>query len=260
MGSLRFISFFAGIGGIDLGLERAGHVCVGQVEIDPFCLKVLNKHWPDIPKWGDIREVDPSELPEADLWTGGFPCQDISNAGKRAGIRGERSGLFFDFMRLVRQVRPRYILLENVSALLARGMGDVLGELAESGFDAEWDIVSACAVGCTHLRRRLFIVAHAEGCRWVGAQDQAERWRTQASAEHRSQQAEPAGRRAVDGLRWRRLREPRVARVVDAVPAEVDAPNRALGNAVVPQVAEYIGRLLYEATEAHAGMEGPGGE
>ena len=156
---MRFIDFFAGIGGISLGLERAGHKCVGHCEIDPYAIKVLKKHWPDVPLFGDITQVQSQDLPQADLWAGGFPCQDISNAGKQAGIRGSRSGLFFDWMRSVRVVRPQKLLMENVAALLHRGMGEVCGELAESGYDAEWDCIPACAVGAPHQRDRLWIVA-----------------------------------------------------------------------------------------------------
>ena len=159
---MRFISFFAGIGGIDLGLERAGHRCVGQCEIDPDALRVLENHWPDVPRFGDITKVNPDELPEADLWCGGFPCTDISNAGKQAGIHGPHSGLFFDWMRAVRMVRPQYLLMENVAALLHQGMGEVCGELAEGGYDAEWDCIPACAVGAPHRRDRVFIIADTD--------------------------------------------------------------------------------------------------
>ena len=155
---MKFISFFAGIGGIDLGLEHAGHECVGQSEIDPDALKVLKDHWPDTPQLGDIKEINIDEIPEAELWTGGFPCIDISTAGKRAGIRGPDSGLFFDWMQAVRVVRPKHLLVENVAALLHRGMGEVCGELAESGYDAEWDCIPACAVGAPHRRDRVLLL------------------------------------------------------------------------------------------------------
>ena len=180
---MKFISFFAGIGGFDLGLERAGHKCVAQVEIEPFCLKVLAKHWPNVPKFGDIRELTGTELPKAELWCGGFPCQDISNAGKRAGIHGERSGLFFDLTALIRMVRPGLILLENVAAILGAGyeeaddsaMAEVLGELAASGYDAEWDRVPAAFCGAPHYRSRVFILAyHHREHGWTEASDQEE--------------------------------------------------------------------------------------
>jgi DNA (cytosine-5)-methyltransferase 1 len=162
-----FLSLFSGIGGLDLGLERAGWECVGQVEIDPFCQRVLAKHWPHVPRWGDIREVDPDDLPRADLIAGGFPCQPVSSAGKRLGQDDPR-WLWPQAARLVRQLRPRWLLLENVPGLLARGMGDVLGELAACGYDAEWDCIPASAVGAPHQRDRVWIVAYPDGRGWLG--------------------------------------------------------------------------------------------
>ena len=153
---MTFISFFAGIGGIDLGLERAGHECVCQVEIDEYCLKVLEKHWPDVQRFKDITKLTGKELPDAELWTAGFPCQDLSVAGKRAGIEGSRSGLFFELMRLVRVVCPRCILLENVPAILSAGHGRVQGELAEAGYADIWFELSAADMGAPHLRKRWF--------------------------------------------------------------------------------------------------------
>src|SRR5688572_14262480 len=131
---MRFGSLFAGIGGIDLGLERAGMKCAWQVELDPFCRRVLAKHWPDVARYEDVREVGAHNLEPVDLIAGGFPCQDISNAGKRAGIDGERSGLWSEYARIVRELRPRYVLVENVTALLGRGIGRVLGDLAALDF------------------------------------------------------------------------------------------------------------------------------
>lgn len=154
---MRFISFFAGIGGIDLGLEWAGHECVGQVEIDGYCGKVLAERFGDDESKGH-NEADSCQFPQADLWVGGFPCQDLSSAGKRAGIDGKRSGLFFEFMRLVRTVRPIYLLLENVPGILSRGHDRVQTALAESGYHALWFELSAADVGAPHLRKRWFCV------------------------------------------------------------------------------------------------------
>jgi DNA (cytosine-5)-methyltransferase 1 len=235
---MKFISFFAGIGGIDLGLERAGHECVGQCEIDPYALKVLAKHWPDVPRFGDITKVDPNELPEADLWAGGFPCQDISCAGKQAGITGSRSGLFFDWMRLATKVRPRYMLLENVSALINGGLSTVLGTLAACGYDAEWDCIPAQAVGAPHRRDRIFIVANTNG-----GSGQSGR-KTNGICVFDGDQGPLISFRSNEGrTQW--AVEPQVGRVANGVPCRVDR-LRCLGNAVVPQVAEYIGKLLKE--------------
>tara|TARA_R110002051_G_scaffold14406_1_gene46688 strand:- start:3045 stop:4253 length:1209 start_codon:yes stop_codon:yes gene_type:complete len=153
-------SLFAGIGGFDLGLQRAGMSVQWQVEIDTWAREVLAKHWPDATRYEDVREVGAHNLAPVDVICGGFPCQDISNAGKRAGIEGERSGLWSEYARIIRELRPRYVIVENVAALLTRGLDTVLGDLAESGYDAEWDIISAAAVGAPHLRERVWIVAY----------------------------------------------------------------------------------------------------
>src|SRR4051812_10602658 len=130
MKPLTFGSLFAGIGGIDLGLERAGMQCKWQVEINDYATRVLAKHWPDVHRERDVRACGAHNLTTVDLICGGFPCQDISYAGKGAGLAGRRSGLWFEYARIIRELEPRYVLVENVAALLDRGMGDVLGSLA----------------------------------------------------------------------------------------------------------------------------------
>ena len=160
---MRFGSLFAGIGGLDLGLERAGMECAWQVEIDDYATRVLEKHWPNVRRWRDVRTWPQPDTERVDLLCAGFPCQDISYAGRGAGLEGERSGLFFEAVRVVRQLRPRIVLLENVAALLTRGLDVVLGTLAEIGLDAEWHCVPAAAVGAPHIRDRVFIVAYAKG-------------------------------------------------------------------------------------------------
>lgn len=153
-------SLFAGIGGFDLGFERAGFKTSWQVEIDPYCQKVLAKNFPEAERFGDIRECGSHNLKPVDVICGGFPCQDISNAGLRAGIEGERSGLWKEYARIIRELRPKYVVVENVAALLGRGMGVVLGDLAEIGYDAEWQIISAADMGALHLRERVWIVSY----------------------------------------------------------------------------------------------------
>ena len=158
---------FAGIGGIELGLEwTGGFRTVWQIENNPYARTVLEKHWPDAKRYGDICKVDSVELEPVDIITAGFPCQDISNAGKREGIKGERSGLFFELIRLAGKIRPRWILLENVAALLNRGLDTVLGTLAEIGYNAEWHCIPAASVGAPHIRDRVFILAHPSGNGW----------------------------------------------------------------------------------------------
>lgn len=152
-------SLFAGIGGIDLGLQRAGMHIAWQVENDPYCIKVLEKHWPDVPRHGDIRGVNWHELEPVDVIAGGFPCQPVSVAGKQQGTADER-WLWPHMAGAVRHLRPRYVLVENVPGLLANGMGDVLRDLAAIGYDTEWRCISAADMGAPHLRRRIWIVAY----------------------------------------------------------------------------------------------------
>jgi DNA (cytosine-5)-methyltransferase 1 len=234
---MTFGSLFAGIGGFDLGFERAGMRCAWQVEIDPYCRRVLAKHWPDVRRHDDVRTFPPTE-PEGwrtDVICGGFPCQDISPAGRKAGIRGERSGLWTEFARIVRVVRPRFVVVENSADLLYRGFGDVLGDLATLGFNAQWEVLSACMFGAPHTRERLFIIAHADGSELRTprpAEDQA------APARLRQRRATPTGR--VGGW-WADQPEP--CSVAYGVPGLVDR-LRPFGNAVVPQVAEYVGRRI----------------
>jgi len=160
---LKFIELFAGIGGFRLGLERAGHTCVWANEMDPYACRVYRKNWPDGTLYeGDIRTVDSAIIPSHDLLVGGFPCQPVSLAGRRKAQKDER-WLWPEIARIFRVSRPRYILLENVPGLLSAGMGDVLRDLADGGYDAEWDCLPAAAVGAPHLRYRVFIVAHAGG-------------------------------------------------------------------------------------------------
>lgn len=175
-------SLFAGIGGFDLGLERAGFEVAWQVELDPWCRGVLARHFPRARRLEDVREVGAGTLAAVDVLCGGFPCQDLSTAGKGAGIDGARSGLWAEFARLVRELRPRYVLVENVPALLTgKGkrwdrapIGRVLGDLAEAGYDAEWARLSAREFGAPHLRKRIWIVAYpragadADPCRLPG--------------------------------------------------------------------------------------------
>jgi DNA (cytosine-5)-methyltransferase 1 len=161
---VRVGSLFSGIGGIDLGLERAGMQVVWQVEKDPYCQKVLKKHWPEVPCYGDIKEIDFTTLPAVDLICGGFPCQPVSCAGKRQGDKDER-WLWPEFYRAICEASPRWVLVENVPGLLSVSdgllFGGLLGDLARSGYDAEWDLLPAAAFGAPHLRFRLFLVAHA---------------------------------------------------------------------------------------------------
>jgi len=159
--TLRMIDTFSGIGGFSLAAQwLGGFQTVQFVEKEPYCQRILRKHWPDVPIHDDICTFSP-QPGSADVVVGGFPCQDISIAGKQAGIKeSTRSGLFYELMRVVRLVGPRYVVLENVSAILANGLDTVLGELAAAGFDAEWACIPASAVGACHQRDRWWLLAY----------------------------------------------------------------------------------------------------
>lgn len=158
-------SLFSGGGLGDLGFLMAGCEIVFQVEIDEYCQKILALRYPDAVKFRDIRTVKGADLPSIDILIGGFPCQDLSYAGKGAGIEGERSGLWKEYSRLICEILQKYIVVENVPALLSRGMGVVLGDLASCGYDAEWDCIPASAFGAPHERDRAWIVAYSNKLR-----------------------------------------------------------------------------------------------
>lgn len=159
---MKIGSLFSGIGGLELGLEWAGvgHT-VWQVERDPFCRSVLERHWPNANRFDDVRTVGAHNLEPVDVICGGFPCQDISYAGKGLGLSGERSGLWYEFARIVGEMGPQFVVVENVAALITRGIGDVLGTLSDLGYDAQWRAIRASDVGAPHRRERIFIVAYA---------------------------------------------------------------------------------------------------
>lgn len=266
---MTFGSLFAGIGGFDLGLERAGMVCKWQVEIDDFARRVLAKHWPDVPRHDDVRTFPTADRDwTVDLVCGGFPCQDISAAGRKQGLAGGRSGLWYEYARVIGELRPKYVIVENVAALLARGMDDVLGSLSSLGYDAEWHVIPASAVGAPHRRERVWIVAYAAGERrhempqrepvacgqscLEGVVSAEARRPDVADADYQGQSDVPVNaesRRSLPepsrGHEWW-LTEPDVGRVAHGVPARVDR-LRGLGNAVVPQVVEIIGRAIIQA-------------
>ena len=166
---MRFVSLFAGVGGFDLGLEASGHTCVGQVEIDKNARKILERHWPNVPKHDDVTTAKEwaNEIGlrgNVDLVVGGFPCQDLSVAGKRAGLAGKRSGLFFDALAFAESVEAKTIILENVPGLLSsnqgRDFGQLLTELADAGYsNIEWRVLDSQFFGVAQRRRRVFIVA-----------------------------------------------------------------------------------------------------
>lgn len=266
---LRVLDLFSGIGGFSLGLERTGGFkTVAFCEIEEFPRRVLQKHWPDVPCYRDVRELTAERLAAdgiaVDVITGGFPCQDLSVAGRRAGLEGARSGLWSEVVRLVREIRPTFLLVENVGGLLAgptehpgRWFGRVLGDLAEVGYDAEWDCIPAAAIGAPHLRDRVWLMAYPE---------QIERVRPIFDADNAAEIARRnAAERVQNGLRskmgaegcsipGRWMDQPHPVGMVDGVP---DWAHRlaALGNAVVPQIPELIGNAILSALNDQGGRD-----
>ena len=293
-------SLFSGIGGLDLGLERAGMRVIWQSEIDPYACKVLSKHWPEVVNHGNIKEINWSEVERPDVICGGYPCQPFSTAGKRRGKEDPRH-LWPWVREAISQLRPRYAILENVRGHLSLGGLSVIAELASIGYGTEWRIVSAASVGANHRRDRIVIVAYPNdtgshrteiysaenrlnelgrfgGCGEDVADTEGERCKTGRQSERtQPAYAEPAigcelipdnecqrdgqhgepsdagqedcgrvynggGQEGYVGWQWWQV-EPNVGRVAHGVPSRVDR-LRGLGNAVVPQVAEVIGRLV----------------
>jgi DNA (cytosine-5)-methyltransferase 1 len=220
-------SLFAGIGGFDLGFERAGFEVKWQVENDPRKRAVLAERWPDVERFEDIQAVEPSDLAGVDVWTAGFPCEDNASCGRRAGLAGAQSGLWFEIPRLLggTRHRPRWLLLENPPGVLKRGLNRILADLAGLGFDAEWDVLPAAAFGAAQLRARIWILAYPCGHR-IAPHDTVF-----------------AGRSEFDGDgRW--PAEPALDRVVDGFPGWLVG---ALGDAACPPITEWIARRILQA-------------
>jgi DNA (cytosine-5)-methyltransferase 1 len=284
----RLLDLFSGIGGFSLGLERSGGFkTVAFCEIEPFCRRVLAKHWPGIPCYDDVRTLTSDRLAAdgitVDAICGGFPCQDISCAGSGAGIDGARSGLWREYSRLIGELRPKFVVVENVAVLISRGLDRVLGDLAEIGYDTEWHCIPASAVGAPHRRDRIWIVAYPQNRQQP--QQPPSDYRREGKREAQKRSFISAGNRSNGGditqriadiqrtpaamekemadansqspqrlaISWRQydqwLVEPDVGRVAHGVPARVDR-LRALGNAVVPQIPEMIGRAILAAEVA----------
>ena len=306
---MKFGSLFSGIGGLDLGLEMAGMECSWMVEIDKFGSQILKHHWPEAEIYGDIYTINGKELESVDLICGGFPCQPVSLAGKRSGTSDER-WLWGEFARIIRQVKPRWVVAENVTGLLSansgRAFAEVLRDLAESGYDAVWNVFPAGGqggVGAPHRRERIFIIAKritnsndkriGRGKRCTLEKDRGNSNRVHSEVANTDREGSPTplqrssrssrqqestsktsrksvskyvadtnserrcGRNAkrqdakdvrqpprcqIDG-QWDV--EPNVGRVANGVPNRVDR-LKALGNAVVPQVAKQIGEMIME--------------
>ncbi|KQI67027.1 DNA (cytosine-5-)-methyltransferase [Loktanella sp. 3ANDIMAR09] len=302
MTKLRVLDLFSGIGGFSLGLERTGGFeTVAFCEIEDFPRRVLAKHWPEVPQYDDVRTLTGARLAAdgiaVDVITGGFPCQDLSTAGRQAGMgEGTRSGLWSEIVRLIGELQPRYVIVENVANLLSgpsekRGgwFGRVLGDLAESGYDAEWRSIPASNLGAWHKRERIWVIAYpnaaqdrrqvsgrgnigrlpnpkisvqlwAELGRICASRDAATLRNATSIGQSRSGKpvqsisAEAATHRQAVGLVAGGIgsiwrSEPDVGRVANGVPQRVDRLG-GLGNAVVPQIPEMIGHAILAAEAA----------
>jgi DNA (cytosine-5)-methyltransferase 1 len=272
---MNVLDLFSGIGGFSLGLERAGMKTVAFCEVDKKCQAVLKKHWPGVPIFDDISNLKGEDIEETvDVICGGFPCQDISLAGKGAGLEGSRSGLWSEFKRLIEEIKPKYAIIENVSALRSRGLDQVLREISEIGYDAEWHCITAASIGAPHRRDRIWIVAYPRNSTGRdsitgslgrdGERELEERVRTSETTETTgsSETSETLSNSNSEGLqgqweitgriskelqdisysRWWQV-EPDVGRVAHGIPNRVDRLKQ-LGNAVVPQIPELIGRAI----------------
>ena len=241
---MNVLSLFSGIGGLDLGLQRAGMTIAGQVEIDPWCRKVLAKHWPEVPRHDDVRTCAGwwGGRRAPDLVCGGFPCQPVSVAGRGLAQEDPR-WLWPAFAGVIGAVQPRWVIIENVPGLRRRGLADVLADLDRLGYRARPGYISACEMGASHARKRLFVLAHSRSERCHGAADSEG---TRRPAPVRGETVDNA--RHGGGPPWRDwwVAEPGVGRMAHGIPPELDR-LRGLGNAVVPQVAQHIGRLILAA-------------
>ena len=283
---MKVLDLFAGIGGFTIGLERAGFETVAFCEIEPYAQKVLKKNWPEVPIYDDVRTITAERLASdgirVDVITGGFPCQDISVAGKQAGIEGERSGLWSECARLIRELQPRYAIFENVPNLLNGERGDwfkrVLWDISALGYDAEWHCIPASELGAHHKRDRVWIVAYPNGddrrrkCStesyrrepWLESRSagerQLERQATSDVADTYSKglqgvwqgrtlqewcEAIGYGRQSSESLGGAWATEPDVGRVANGVPSRSHR-LKCLGNAVVPPIPELLGRAILE--------------
>lgn len=272
----KVLDLFSGIGGFSLGLERAGMQTVAFCEIDPFCRNVLQKHWPGVPVFDDVKDLTKRKLYEIgiqriDVICGGFPCQDISAAGHGAGLNGARSSLWSEMRRLIAALQPGYVLIENVSRLRSNGLGTVLRDLWQVGYDAQWHCIPASALGAPHRRDRIWILAYPAGNRLYGRtalQDragcfipgmvaQSGRGRTagacRAMAENGGTQTLTA--HIIRGLIKRQhpqtdwQTKPQPVALVDGISTALDRfawknAIKAYGNAVVPHIPEMLGKAL----------------
>lgn len=265
---LTFGSLFAGIGGFDLGLERAGMSCKWQVEIDPFCQRVLAKHWPNVKRHSDVKDCGSHNLEPVDVICGGFPCQPHSVAGQRKGADDDRD-LWPEYRRIIDAIRPEYIIGENVTGIISTILDQVLSDLDDLGYTSETFVIPACAFNAPHRRDRVWVVAYSQSVAVgtvlrAGKPTQQRRGRSgDGRSAHVIPNTEKPGLEGPDATRdtrsggraskhrsggrqadWWAV-EPGMGRMAYGVPDRVDRLT-ALGNAIVPQVSEFIGRNIVD--------------
>lgn len=249
---LTHVDLFSGIGGFALAARWAGIKTVQFVEIDKFCHKVLNKNFPGVPIHDDIKTFKYSG-PRPFILTGGFPCQDLSSAGQRAGIYGERSGLWGELLRNMCDLRPKFTIIENVTGLLSGDHGRwfhrLLTEMAESGFNVEWESISASSLGAPHGRNRIYIVAYPRKNGWlrIFAKANLKVKRNMGNYIRTDWFGCGEGLWADWQTKTKRevLSKPLIAREDDGFSRSLDR-NSALGNAIVPQIAYQIMKAIIE--------------
>ena len=264
---LKVLDLFSGIGGFSLGLERTGGFqTVAFCEIEPFARRVLAKHWPGVPIHKDVRKLKGSDVGTVDVVCGGYPCQPFSLAGKRAGAEDDRH-LWPEMRRLVDELRPAWVIGENVAGHISMGLDDVLSDLESRGYAYRPFVIPALALGAPHQRYRVWIVANTARLQPGRQDERAIGERTGSSGESlpvadangaglESALPQPPGENGLDcwgmppAASWWES-EPDVGRVAHGVPSRVDR-LRGLGNAIVPQIPEIIGRAILAAEAAHA--------
>ena len=259
--SIKIGSLFSGIGGFELGLERAipNAKTIWQVEKDKYCQSILNKHWPKSILFDDVCSVGAHNLEPVDIICGGGPCQDISKAGKGRGINeGKKSGLYWEMFRIICELRPRIIVMENVSAIINRGLSEVLGSLASIGYDAEWLCITAQQFGAPHIRKRFFLVAYPSCERRDHGTNRLQEIRSEEGDQSkilysdRKKCSENFKRSSETRFSsnfnfWEeRPSESPICSLDDGIPKRV-AKLRALGNAIVPQCSQWIGEQIYNS-------------